>query len=117
MFDSNFDAGEGGLPSYLEALVTGMPTEIESIYTHCIGYTGLAQFAHYIDECQIKTTFFYSSYSTERTGTVRNVQAALRVQSGFVDLVAETQGRSPREVQDRLRQFFAVHEITAPVAS
>jgi hypothetical protein len=56
LFDCNFDAGGDGLPGYLAKLVAKMPTEIEAIYRHCVGYTGLERFAHYIDECQIKTT-------------------------------------------------------------
>jgi hypothetical protein len=115
LFDSNFDAGDDGLRGYLAKLVAKMPTEIEAIYRHCVGYTGLERFAHYIDECQIKTTFFFSSYASELRGTVENVQAALLIQSGFVDLVADSQGRPPTYVQDRLKQFLQLHRISAPL--
>jgi hypothetical protein len=115
LFDSNFDAGEGGLGGYLGALVAEMPAEIEAIYGHCVGYPGLAKFAHYIDECQIRTTFFFSSYATVPRGMVRNVHAALRVQSDFVDLVAQSQGKAPGDVQARLKEFLAANQISCPV--
>jgi hypothetical protein len=117
LFDANFDAGDGGLQEYLVTLAKEMAAEIESIYGHCVGYAGLDRFPRYIDECQIKTTFFFSAYATEPRGTALNVQAALRVQSGFVDLVAHSQGRAPKDVQDRLMQFLAANQITAPVGA
>jgi hypothetical protein len=115
LFDSNFDAGEGGLQGYLATLVANMPTEIEAIYRHCVGYTGLDRFAHYIDECQIRTTFFFSSYASDLRGTVENVQAALHIQSSFVDLVADSQGQPPAYVQDRFKQFLQSHRISTSV--
>jgi hypothetical protein len=115
LFDCNFDAGSGGLKDYLARLVDKMPTEIETVYRHCIGYAGLDRFAHYIDECQIKTTFFFSAYAKDVRGTVQNVRAALGIQSGFVDLVADSQGKAPAEVQDRLKKFLEANQITAPV--
>jgi hypothetical protein len=115
LFDCNFDAGSGALPGYLATLVAEMPTEIEAVYRHCVGYTGLGRFAHYIDECQIKTTFFFSAYATDLRGNVQNVHAALRIQSSFVDLVADAQGRAPAYVQDRIKRFLEVNQIAAPL--
>ncbi len=115
LFDCNFDAGDDGLKGYLEMLVKTMAAEIEAVYGHCVGYEGLERFGHYIDECQIKTTFFFSAYAKDLRGTAQHVQAALRIQSGFVDLVATSQGGTAAEVQERLRQFLTINQITAPV--
>ncbi|HEY6339058.1 MAG TPA: hypothetical protein VIW68_11255 [Candidatus Sulfotelmatobacter sp.] len=95
IFESNFD---GDLDTYLRRMAQEIPDVVDSVWTHCVGYSGKdpAAFAAYIKKCQVETTFFFADVNDK---TVQQNLKALQVQSAVAHFIAKNQGKSAAETQ------------------
>lgn len=115
VWESNFDCGLGGdLDTYLTALATAVPDELDAIWNHCIGYPGarnVPAFIAYMKACQIETSFYFAAVNDK---TVTESLKALQTQRAVADFIATHQGLPPERLQ---RDFiaFAAKLKAAPV--
>src|SRR6202521_4487421 len=80
VFESNCD---GDLDTYLRRMAEDIPTEVDTVWRHCIGYPGVgdvAAFTAYMKKCQLKTTFYFADVNDK---TVQQTLHALRVQASI----------------------------------
>jgi hypothetical protein len=107
IFESNLDAGEGDLDSYLRGLATSVPQHLDAIWSHCVGYPGAANgtaFIDYMKACQIETTFFFAAVNDK---SVPETLRALQTQRAVADFIASHQGMEPAQLQAEFIQFVA----------
>src|ERR1022692_1203035 len=102
VFETNFD---GDLDTYLSRMVRELPDFVEAVWSHCVGYPGVAdtaQWIAYMKKCQIETTFFFADVNNK---TVQQNLTALRTQSAVAHFIEKHQGKPPAEIQ---RDFGAL---------
>jgi hypothetical protein len=101
VFESNCD---GDRDSYLTGLATTIPTELDAIWRHCVGYpdggaSDIAAFLDYMKRCEIETTFFFAPVNDKtRTQTL----VALRNKMYIARFIAAHQGKPPAETQKNI---------------
>ena len=104
VWECNFD---GDLDTYLTALATTVPTQIDSIWSHCVGYPGtrdIAAFIRYMKACQLETTFYFAAVNDK---TVEQALTAIQTQKAVSDFVACHQGTAPAQLQQKFIDFAA----------
>jgi len=104
VWESNFD---GDLDTYLTTLAKTVPTEIDAIWSHCVGYPGtrdIAAFICYMKACQLETTFYFAAINNK---TVEQALTAIQTQKAVSDFVACHQGMEPAQLQQEFLQFVA----------
>jgi len=104
VWESNFD---GDLDTYLTTLAKTVPEQIDSIWSHCVGYPGtkdVAAFIRYMKACQLKTTFYFAAVNDK---TVEQALTALQTQKAVSDFVACHQGTEPAQLQKEFLEFIA----------
>ena len=65
LFSADFDAGGGGLDSYLDELYAAMGEELRDLFRHCVGFHEVKNresFRRYVKRCQIETTMPFNDY-------------------------------------------------------
>lgn len=98
VFESNCD---GDLGSYLAGLADSIPSHLDAIWSHCVGYPkqGAADrqaFIAYMKSCQLETTFYFAAVNDKSVpGTLR----ALQTQTAVADFIAAHQGADPAMLQ------------------
>ena len=113
MFVAEFD---GDLETYLEYLVTAIPTLLGDIYSHCVAFPGtgdVREFVRYMRRCQVNTTLLFGGYPNATVGDVRK---ALVAQRAFVTFAGETMEDGPvarRARFDRMMATLAASRGTA----
>jgi len=112
VFESNCD---GDLDTYLGGLADAIPTHLDGIWGHCVGYPkqGAADrqaFIHYMKACQLETTFYFAAVNDK---SVPATLKALQIQTAVADFIASHQGADPATLQ---REFidFAAHLRAQP---
>ena len=103
VFESNFD---GDLDTYLRRMAEDIPTEVDAVWRHCIGYPGVrdaAAFAAYMKKCQLETTFYFADVNDKTVGQTLH---ALRVQAGVAEFIAAQQGKPAAEIQAAFQQLM-----------
>jgi hypothetical protein len=111
VFESNCD---GDLDGYLQGLATSIPTRLDAIWSHCVGYPGAANpqaFVDYMKACQIETTFFFAAVNDK---SVTQTLSALQTQRAVADFVACHQDMKPEQLQKEFTEFMAALKA-APV--
>ena len=101
VFESNCD---GDLDAYLNGLAQYAGAHIDAIWSHCVGYPGvadLARFLRYMKQCQLTTTFYFAAVNDK---DLPQTLKALQTQRAVADFIAENQGLSP-EIQAAFEQF------------
>jgi hypothetical protein len=98
VFESNCD---GDLDSYLDGLANAIPTHLDAIWGHCVGYParGAADrqaFIAYMKACQLETTFYFAAVNDK---TVPATLQALHIQTAVADFIASHQGADPVTLQ------------------
>lgn len=109
VFESNF---HGALQPYLEGMWDGMNTEVRQIWSHCVGFDGVADaasFIAYIKKCQVDTTFFFMG-STDVSQAEQ--LKALYLKQEFSKFVFENQGKSAQDIQAAFQAFATRVEPT-----
>jgi hypothetical protein len=104
VFETNFD---GDLETYLTRMAREIPELVEGVWTHCVGYPGLAdtgQWIAYMKKCQIETTFFFADVNNK---TVQQNLKALQTQAALAHFIEKNQRKNPAELQ---REFGALLE-------
>ncbi len=102
IFESNFD---GDLETYLVGLARSVPTEIDAIWRHCVGYPGVqdvAAFVRYMKACQVETTFYFAATNDK---TLPQTLEALQTQRLVGDFISQHQGLGPAELQRSFAAF------------
>jgi len=113
VFESNCD---GDLDTYLAGLADSIPTHLDAIWSHCVGYPkqGAADrraFVAYMKACQLETTFYFAAVNDK---SVPETLRALQTQTAVADFIAAHQGTDPATLQ---RDFidFAVRLKSLPL--
>jgi hypothetical protein len=104
VFESNCD---GDLTSYLTALATSAPHQLDAIWSHCVGYPGasnLQAFINYMKACQLETTFYFAAVNDK---SLPDTLRALQTQRAVSDFIANHQGIEPARLQSDFKQFLA----------
>lgn len=106
VFESNCD---GDLDSYLTGLADNIPSHLDAIWSHCVGYPtrGAADrhaFIAYMKACQLETTFFFAAVNDQ---SVQATLRALQTQTAVADFIAAHQGADPETVQRDFLDFAA----------
>jgi hypothetical protein len=101
VFESNCD---GDRDTYLTGLARAIPNELDTIWSHCVGYpkTGAsdtAAFLRYMKQCEIETTFFFAPVNDK---TRMQTLIALRNKATIAHFIAEHQGQPPAEMQKKI---------------
>jgi hypothetical protein len=108
VFESNCD---GDLEGYLTGLAKTVPTDLDAIWGHCVGYPGAAKpgaFVNYMKACQLETTFYFAAINDK---SLPQALRALHTQQAVAEFVANHQGTAPAELQAAFLKFAA--EIAA----
>jgi len=103
VFESNFD---GDLDDYLGCMAREIPDDVESVWSHCVGYPGVAdvaKFTEYMKKCQLTTTFYFADVNNK---TVQQTLRALQTQKALADFIEQNQGKPPAELQQALAVFL-----------
>jgi hypothetical protein len=93
----------GDVDAFLADMARTIPDVVDAIWSHCVGYPGIAGFAEYIKKCQIDTTFYFADVDNR---TVAQTLAALQMKVEFTAFVEENQGKPPAEVQREFARFW-----------
>ncbi len=106
IFESNCD---GDLDSYLTGLADTIPSHLDAIWSHCVGYptrgAGDRQaFISYMKACQLETTFYFAAVNDK---SVPATLRALQTQTAVADFIAAHQGVDPETVQRDFLDFAA----------
>jgi hypothetical protein len=103
IFESNLD---GELEPYLRQLAETVPTQLDAIWSHCVGYPGASdpqKFVNYMKACQIETTFFFAAVNDK---SVKETLRALQTQDAVAEFIATHQGMSPSLLQKEFLAFM-----------
>jgi hypothetical protein len=103
VFESNFD---GDLDSHLAAMVNEIPECVDKVWSHCVGYPGIASvkaFQDYMKKCQLTTTFYFADVNNK---TVSQTLRALQTQEAVAAFIEAHQGKSSEEVQQVFAAFI-----------
>ncbi len=104
VFEANLD---GDLDTYLAELAKAVPTQLDAIWSHCVGYPGASdveKFVRYMKACQIETTFFFAAVNDK---TVTQTLKALQTQQAVAEFIAMHQGMNPALLQKEFLAFAA----------
>lgn len=104
VFEANLD---GDLDTYLTELAKAVPVQLDSIWSHCVGYPGARNpenFVRYMKACQIETTFFFAAINDK---TVTQTLKALQTQQSVAEFIATHQGMNPGLLQQEFLAFAA----------
>lgn len=114
VFESNFD---GDLDTYLRRMAQDIPSELDAVWRHCVGYPGVrdvAAFTAYMKKCQLKTTFYFADVNDK---TVQQTLHALRVQASVAEFIAAHQGQPAAEIQAAFQQLMEkIRKEPPPIA-
>ncbi len=108
VFSSNF---HGGLDTYLKGFWTHAEAAARNIWQHCVGFDQVQnaeQFVHYIERCQVDTTYFFNGSSGE---PLAEQLKALYLRQCFSEFVIKQQGASAEALHKAFKQFV---ETTQP---
>jgi len=111
IFESNCD---GDLDTYLGGLARTIPTHLDAIWKHCVGYPGAANvdaFIDYMKACQLTTTFYFAAVNDK---SLPQTLKALQTQTAVADFIAAHQGADGTTLQREFIQF-ATHLKTLPL--
>jgi hypothetical protein len=105
IFESNCD---GDLDSYLTGLAQSIPSHLDAIWSHCVGYpqrgaADLQAFIAYMKACQLETTFYFAAVNDK---SVPESLRALQTQRAVSDFIANHQGMDPAILQSEFKQFL-----------
>lgn len=103
VFETNCDADSD---DYLTRLATQIPTYLDAIWGHCIGYPGarnVAAFVAYMKRCQIETSFFFAAVND---ASVTSTLMALQTQRAVSDFIIGHQGVDPAKTQRDMMSFI-----------
>ena len=103
VFESNFD---GDLDTYLARMAREIPTLVDSVWSHCVGYPGVRDpeaFSGYMKKCRLETTFYFADVNNH---TVQSTLRALKVQASVAHFIAEHQGLPAADLQAAFVRFF-----------
>ena len=109
VFETNTDCNT---EDYLTGLAKAIPTYLDNIWGHCVGYPGSSDpdaFVHYMKSCQLETTFFFPAVNDK---TVHQTLDALQTQRAVADFIARHQGVSPGQTQKDFIDFLAALDAT-----
>jgi hypothetical protein len=106
VFESNCD---GNLDDYLARLASSIPSHLDAIWSHCVGYpkqgaTDPKAFIAYMKSCQLETTFYFAAVNDK---SVTDTLRALQTQTAVADFVATHQGANPATLQLDFIDFAA----------
>jgi hypothetical protein len=106
VFESNCD---GDLDGYLAGLAASIPSHLDAIWSHCVGYPtrGAADrqaFIAYMKSCQLETTFYFAAVNDK---SVPDTLRALQTQTAVADFIAAHQGADPATLQRDFLDFTA----------
>jgi hypothetical protein len=114
VFETNFD---GDLDTYLTRMARELPDFVDAVWTHCVGYPGVAdtsRWIEYMKKCQIETTFFFADVNNK---TVQQNLRALESQSALAEFIEKNQGRPAAEIQREFGAFLeTLKRAPLPVA-
>jgi hypothetical protein len=106
---------DGPLDPYLQTLARTIPTELDAIWNHCVGYPGAtdpAKFAEYMKKCQIETALYFSDVNDR---TLEQTLKALRVKTAVSVFIERYQGHPASAVQPAFKRFLAeLNQTPAP---
>ncbi len=108
VFSSNF---HGDLETYLKGFWAHAESAARNIWQHCVGFEKVQnaeQFVHYIERCQVDTTYFFNGSSGE---PLAEQLKALYLRQCFSEFVIEQQGASAEALHKAFKQFV---ETTQP---
>jgi hypothetical protein len=113
VFESNCD---GDLDGYLAGLADSIPSHLDAIWSHCVGYPtqGAADrqaFIAYMKSCQLETTFYFAAVNDK---SVPDTLRALQTQTAVADFIAAHQGADPATLQRDFLDFAATLKSQAP---
>jgi hypothetical protein len=107
VFESNCDAGpKGDIDGYLTGLAKTVGTQLDAIWSHCVGYPGVADipaFVRYMKACQLTTSFYFAAVNNR---TLPQTLQALQTQRAVADFIAANQGLAPAPVQTAFAAFL-----------
>jgi hypothetical protein len=109
VFETNCDCDTA---DYLTGLAKTIPTYLDNIWGHCVGYPGSSDpvaFVHYMKSCQIETTFFFPAVNDK---SVSQTLAALQTQRAVADFITRHQGVKPEQTQRDFLAFLATLDAT-----
>lgn len=113
VFETNFD---GDLDTYLTRMAREIPTHMDAVWQHCLGYPGVSElgaFVAYMKKCQVPTTFYFADVNNK---TVQQTLRALQTQAAVAEFIEGNQGRSATEVQKSFADFLhELHNAPPPV--
>ena len=104
VFESNCD---GDLDGYLAGLAGTIPTHLDAIWRHCVGYPGASNrdaFIRYMKACQLTTTFFFAAVNNK---SVPETLRALRAKTAVAEFIEAHQGADPTTLQSDFLRFAA----------
>ena len=108
IFECNLDAADdAGLERYLRGLAETIPTHLDAIWSHCVGYPGAKDataFVRYMKACQIETTFFFAAVNDK---SVTESLRALQTQKAVAEFIATHQGMPAAQLQVEFLKFAA----------
>jgi hypothetical protein len=102
VFETNCDAD---LDEYLSGLAKAVPDHLDAIWSHCVGYPGVANsgaFIEYMKACQLETTLFFAAVNDK---SVPVTLRALQTQRAVTDFIADHQGMEPARLQKEFLEF------------
>jgi len=103
LFTSNFDAP---LERYLDRLRTGLDTDGDTIFGHCVGYPGRADaqaWTTWLLAHRVKSSLFFGAYGDQ---TVQRVHDNVATRARLIGFALEAQGLAPADLQVRFREAF-----------
>jgi hypothetical protein len=113
VFETNCD---GDAESYLRGLAGAIPEQLDAVWSHCAGYTGVqdvGKFLAYMKSCQVDTTFFFAAVNDK---SVTETLVALQTQRAVAEFIASHQGLKPDETQREFLAFLkALRDAPSPV--
>jgi hypothetical protein len=106
VFESNCD---GDLDTYLAGLAESIPSHLDAIWSHCVGYprqgaADLRAFVAYMKACQLETTFYFAAVNDK---SVPETLRALKTQTAVAEFIAAHQGTDPATLQRDFVDFAA----------
>lgn len=111
MLEADFD---GDRDSWIDSLHATSADLLRDIYSHCVGFPGLASatvFRDYLVRCQLNTTLDFSPFSEYPLPTVLR---AIESQRRFVGFARAVQGRSNIELKAAFAEFVRQREAAPP---
>ena len=104
LFSVDFD---GDLEPFLDALAARTGTEVDAIWSHCVGYPGTADrgaFKRYMRHNQIRTSMPVGAYAEHPLPEIRE---ALELRKKLIDLAVRAQRLDATELREAYRREFA----------